>query len=338
AEYERAQIAERSRRGKIYRAKQGSISVISKAPFGFDYIKKNQNEPARYEVNSQHSKTIKKIYSYYVHDRLSIGTICSTLSLEGLSPPKGGKIWHPSTIRDILRNPAYIGTAYFGKTEHSEGIKGRIYRVNGKKRDKAMVARKSRPNNEWIPVTVPKIIDEDIFTVANQLLDKNKETSSRNTREPSLLQGMIICGECGHPFYKKLRSVKPKKSTYYCCSNRLKGGNCKMVSCRQDLLDNSIWDELIELLKNPELLEHEITRRASESEEIVKSQRKRQEIERDILRINSAKDKLLDAYQEGECLLLDELKIRIKELNRQKGKLENELKSLEGSLVLFNRV
>ena len=40
AEYERAQIAERTRRGKRHRAKAGSINVLSGAPYGFRYVKK----------------------------------------------------------------------------------------------------------------------------------------------------------------------------------------------------------------------------------------------------------------------------------------------------------
>jgi len=50
AEYERAQILERSRRGKLHRARQGQINVLSGAPYGFLYVRKSDAEPARYEV------------------------------------------------------------------------------------------------------------------------------------------------------------------------------------------------------------------------------------------------------------------------------------------------
>jgi site-specific DNA recombinase len=48
AEYERAQIVERSRRGKRHRAQQGSINVLSGAPYGYRYIKKNDTSAAYY--------------------------------------------------------------------------------------------------------------------------------------------------------------------------------------------------------------------------------------------------------------------------------------------------
>ncbi|NWG14482.1 MAG: recombinase family protein [Acidobacteria bacterium] len=46
AEYERAQIAKRSRRGKCHRAQQGSVNVLSGAPFGYRYMKKSESSAA----------------------------------------------------------------------------------------------------------------------------------------------------------------------------------------------------------------------------------------------------------------------------------------------------
>jgi site-specific DNA recombinase len=50
AEYERAQIIERTRRGKTHRARQGMVNVRSGAPFGYRYVRKNEHADARYEV------------------------------------------------------------------------------------------------------------------------------------------------------------------------------------------------------------------------------------------------------------------------------------------------
>lgn len=50
AEYERAQILERSRRGKRHRAHSGEISVLSGAPYGYRYIRKTDEAPAAYTV------------------------------------------------------------------------------------------------------------------------------------------------------------------------------------------------------------------------------------------------------------------------------------------------
>ena len=50
AEYERAKIAERCRRGKLHRARQGMVSSLGGAPYGYAYVRTTETEPARYEI------------------------------------------------------------------------------------------------------------------------------------------------------------------------------------------------------------------------------------------------------------------------------------------------
>jgi len=143
AEYERAQIAERCRRGRNYRAKQGSVSVIPTAPLGYDYISKGAASLPQYVVNRD-AATVKKIFSYYVNKYMSISKICRELEKEGILSPKGKAKWCSTTVRDILKNEAYIGTAYFGKSQPSDGVKGRIYRTaKGEKKESVYLGKKA---------------------------------------------------------------------------------------------------------------------------------------------------------------------------------------------------
>jgi site-specific DNA recombinase len=50
AEYERAQIAERTRRGKAHRARTGTVNVLSGAPYGYRYLRRSETADVRYEV------------------------------------------------------------------------------------------------------------------------------------------------------------------------------------------------------------------------------------------------------------------------------------------------
>lgn len=171
AEYERAQIIERCRRGRNHRAKQGSVSIISKAPFGYDYIKKSEASIPQYIVNED-AKNVRKIFLYYTENRFSIAKICRELELEGILSPSGNKKWYTSTVRDILKNEAYIGTAYFGKSESYEGVPGRIYRTSrGEKRSVPIAAKRLRPKELWIPIKVPQIISEVDFEIAQNTLE-----------------------------------------------------------------------------------------------------------------------------------------------------------------------
>src|SRR5258707_11348238 len=71
AEYERAQILERSRRGKRHRARQGQVSVLSGAPFGYRYVRKNEQSAAYYEINEGEAPVVQWVYERYTIDGLS---------------------------------------------------------------------------------------------------------------------------------------------------------------------------------------------------------------------------------------------------------------------------
>src|SRR5436853_1534035 len=61
AEYERAQIAERTRRGKRYRAKAGCANVLSGAPYGYRYVKKSEHSQGNYEIVETQAEVVRKI-------------------------------------------------------------------------------------------------------------------------------------------------------------------------------------------------------------------------------------------------------------------------------------
>src|SRR5262245_27821444 len=76
AEYERAKIMERNRRGKIHAAKKGAISVLSQAPFGYRYVDKyTGGGQAFFEINEKEAEIVRKIFYWIGHDRLSIGQV-----------------------------------------------------------------------------------------------------------------------------------------------------------------------------------------------------------------------------------------------------------------------
>ena len=84
AEYERAQILERSRRGKRHRAKAGEVSVLCGAPYGYRYIRKTRDAPARYEIDAAEAEVVRLVYDMYTVKGLSIGAIARLLSEMGL--------------------------------------------------------------------------------------------------------------------------------------------------------------------------------------------------------------------------------------------------------------
>src|SRR6266545_4668384 len=62
AEYERAQIAERCRRGKLHRARAGAVAVLASAPYGYRYVKKSEHADAYYEIDEVEARVVREVF------------------------------------------------------------------------------------------------------------------------------------------------------------------------------------------------------------------------------------------------------------------------------------
>jgi len=80
AEYERAQIVERTRRGKRHKAQQGLVNVLGGAPYGYRYIKKSDNADAYYEINEAEAEIVRAVFDAYTQRGLSINAIAILLN------------------------------------------------------------------------------------------------------------------------------------------------------------------------------------------------------------------------------------------------------------------
>jgi len=93
AEYERAKIMERSRRGKRHAATRGSVNVLSAAPYGYRYITRREGDgQAAYEVNEQQATVVRQVFQWVGRDRLSIGEVTRRLRAQGIKTATG-KDW-----------------------------------------------------------------------------------------------------------------------------------------------------------------------------------------------------------------------------------------------------
>ena len=96
AEYERAQIAERSRRGKRHRAKAGCVNVLSGAPYGYRYVKRNEATDACYLVDEAQAAVVREVFEWYTVEGLSIGAIVHRLNERKVPTRFGKSLWERS--------------------------------------------------------------------------------------------------------------------------------------------------------------------------------------------------------------------------------------------------
>ena len=270
AEYERAQIAERTRRGKRYRAKAGCVNVLCGAPYGYRYIKKSEHSQAYYDIVEAPAEVVRKIFAWYTQELLSIGAIARRLNEERIPTRSGRGLRERSTVWGMLRNPAYQGSACFGKTE----ICAR-QRVTRPLRQKGGYSRRcsssrEKERSQWIEIAVPALVSPAIFASAQERLAQNKQRSLRNTQEPTLLQGLLVCEQCGYALYRTSTRTTRRQIKYYRClgSDRyrhLRGPACSCRPIRQDYLDDLVWQEVLRLLRTPQLIQAELERRRTDS-------------------------------------------------------------------------
>jgi site-specific DNA recombinase len=323
AEYERAQITERTRRGKQHKARSGCINVLTKAPYGYRYICATTCQSAYFTVHDAEARVVRTIFELYTKDRLSAGQIIKYLAEHQIPSPKAQK-WGRSSIGRLLTNSAYRGIAYFGVRKKAEidpmRLPNKPVRLNGRKTPRR--SSKESPANEWIPISVPPIISEDIFKLAQELKAKNKLLSKRNTKVGSLLQGLLVCKECGYSFVLTCSGLKAKGNSYYRCSNRDRS-SCKNQGIRTEQLDESIWMELMGLLSNRKLIEEEVSRRISELKREPLLERKKL-LNNQQNKLQHEANRLLDAFQEG-CIEMPDLKTRMQEIKREINNIRREI-------------
>ena len=308
AEYERAKILERSRRGKRYAARMGEVAVLSGAPYGYRYVDKRDGAgQARYEIDPPAAAVVRQIFGWIGVERVSIGEVSRRLKQSGITSPRGKNIWDRTTIHGILKNPAYKGCAAFGKTR-SGSLRPRLRSQRGRLlQPRRGISVYDRPLEEWSSIPVPALIDEALFTQAQTQLQENRKRARQGQRGARyLLQGLLVCGQCGYAYYGKQISLKSAKGkgreyAYYRCigtdAYRFGGERiCDNLQVRTDLLDQQVWEEVCHLLVDHDRLRQEYERRLNapqkEDENLTAIQAQRSKIQQGISR-------LIDSYADG---------------------------------------
>ena len=237
----------------------------------------------------------------------------------------------------MLRNPAYAGQAAYGKT-HATSAPVRVTRharLRGQR--SARISREGVAPDDWKRVSVPALVTAEQFELVQQRLKRNGRTSPRNTKRPSLLQGILVCCHCGYAYYRcSTRSKNGKLREYYRCSGidghrRPEGRVCANRPVRLGEVDELVWQRVLALLENPALIQTEIDRRLETMRVTHPATARREAFERDLTRASAALRRLLDGYQE-QLITLDELRARTPQLRNHTTTLQAQLDALDVEL------
>ena len=336
AEYERAKIIERNRRGKRHAARSGRVSALTGAPYGYRYVNKQEGGgQARYEVIDEQARVVRQMFDWIGAERVSIQEICRRLANAGESTRKGNSYWDRGTIWGILKNPAYKGEAVFGKTltrERRPQLRPGRGRCQQPRRERSYY---DAPPEKWIKIPVPAIVEAEMFEmVQEQLRENQRQSRLRPHGVKYLLQGLIVCKECGYAYsgISQRSGGGTGGYTYYRCSgaDRYRFGGQKLCSnpaVRADLLEPAVWQEVSGVLAQPDRVSEEYGRRLK----ALDRQPELGAIQTQIRRLDQGRLRLIEIYTEG---LIDKkefepqiarIKKRIAELEVEAAQAANEV-------------
>lgn len=349
AEYERAKILERSRRGKRHAAQVGSVSVLSCAPYGYRYVSKwESGGEAHFEIVLEEARVVRQIFEWVGRDRCSIGEVQRRLNAAKEQTRTGKTVWDRATIWGILKNPAYKGEAAFGKTA-VEPLRPRLRAQRGRSlQPKKAYSTQDVPPEQWFHIPVPPIVDPVLFDAIVEQLQENRKRARASKRGARyLLQGLLVCACCGYAYYGKPISPSARKQhersyAYYRCigSDAYRFGGVRLCwnkQLRTDLVDEAVWEEVCRLLSHPEGLEQEYRRRLLQQEQTPDALAS---LEARMGRVRQGIARLIDSYAEG---LIDKeefeprvtrLRERLKQMEEQAQHIKDEA-SLERELTLI---
>ena len=283
AEFERAKILERCRRGRRYAAQQGRVSVLSQAPFGYRYHSKQIHGEARFEVDAEQAEVVRQIFDWVGRERVTLSEARRRLHQQGVRSPSGQIYWAPSSLASLLGNSAYRGQALFHSGAFAQDIE-------------------AGATPEAIAIPVPALVGEALFaTVQEQLQENQRRHRQRRQGEPHLLQGLTVCQVCGRAFVyswcRRTRSAPVYR--YYRCTSRLTGGRqrtCTNPTIAASALEETVWQDVCAVLGEPRRLAAEYQRRLTQTSPPAESLLW---IEQQQAKEQRALARLIDAYENG---------------------------------------
>ncbi len=328
AEYEKAKILERTRRGKLHKAKN-NLLVGNTPPYGYKYIPGNKSTGSisHYEVIGNEAETVKLIFDLFVNKSLSIRAIARELTQRGIEPRKG-KYWQMSNLHRILRNETYVGVTYYNKRVSVETDNHR----NGNKYRRAKnTGRRLRPKDQWIPITLPsnlRIIDKKTFDLAQRQLKINSELSPRNVKYKYLLRGLVKCGNCDSSFY----GIPCHSKLFYRCGNKDRTfplpRECKVPMVKAEDLEGVVWNKFCEAIQNPKLIIEQVSKLKDKA--IMRGDNLEKNIElidKKLRNIENEVNRILDGYREG-FVSKEQLKDQVAKIEEKRKQLEVEKQAL----------
>lgn len=323
AEFEKEKIKQRTKGGKIQKAKQGKV-LGNYHLFGYDF-KRHDAKNGEYVINSEQAKVVKMIFDYFTEPTSpfkGINGIAKHLTEIGIPTARGGKVWHRQVVRQILMNISYTGKHPHNRYD-SEGDYVR-------KQSGETSKQKVRPMEEWIFVEIPSIISEEQFNTAQELLKESRRRYTKSSVNQYLLSGLLRCKDCGNTMTGRKEKWWDTHKFMYSDSKNTAGA--KNPGCGNRIsveeLDEVVWSNISDLLNNPEKIA------AYEQSDKVHNLLDRElgQIEKELEKNKKGRQRLLSLVAMSDDIDLSDIKDQLEEMSANEKNLQKKYNQLQTEL------
>ena len=304
AEYERALLSERFRRGKLQKARGGQFVGVH-APYGYRRLPRRDGAGGRLAVDETEAEVVRMLYGWLIEERLTLRQILKRLNAGPWLPRCGRRPWAAGTVHHVLSDPVYAGTAYANRYEcvpasaPGRGGKGRL---------------RLRPQEP----------------AAAQLAHNAALALRNNKKHDYLLRCLLTCGGCGLAMVGTTRPTPGGERRYYRCGGKdcVRTGRahpCPRACADGETLERAVWGHVRDLLADPDRLIAQFQHFAADADR--SASREQEPARRLAARLDGlrrADARLLGAYQ-AEVISLEELTERRRQLDAQRCGLERQL-------------
>jgi site-specific DNA recombinase len=275
AKYEREKLRERTRRGKLQRAREGKIIPQRVPTYGFRY----NAERDGYEVDEPRMAVVRRIFELVAIEGRGLQRVKKVLDAEGVPTPGGAPFWDARFVREAIREDAYkphsfeevkklvapevakrldperrYGIWWFNRSRKTRRMAA-LTGPGGKREYRRRAPEVPRPREEWIAVPVPDSgIPREWVDAARTAIEGNQRPASRRHRYFELASGIVQCGGCGQAMWTN--SIVTKDQHYYRCPTRHRHGTgaCAGTGRNAARIEAEVWTALRHVLSDPERL------------------------------------------------------------------------------------
>lgn len=241
AEFERENIKMRTEEGKKASAMQGNY-VGGSIPYGYEALRNSSGKGKKLRLVDKEAAVVKQIFEWFTYEQKAVSWIAKMLNDTGIPKSRGNSRtkdtrWHDQSVLQMLRNEIYRG-AY---------ITNRLRLVSRKPEQ-----YEERPQAQWIYTQVDPAIDDVLFYMAQERLEKRHLYAAQGGggKEPYMLRGKLWDMETGRKFVGYMMGIGTKhyrRKQFYRDGQRVPS-----ISIAGHLLEDIAWGLMEKALSQPE--------------------------------------------------------------------------------------